>query len=161
MAITTLGVLAVLAFKNFPTVYEAHGFFHSTLTPPLVVAIFLGIFWRKFTPAAVISTFLGGVTLMILGANYPGILIAPFDHGIEMNPDHPYSYIRALYNLVVCALVAVAVTLTTARQKRFIEVIKQRGNHRSVMISLSIIAGVIFGILVSSSSLLTASRSAS
>jgi SSS family solute:Na+ symporter len=155
VAITTLGVLAVLAFKNFPTVYEAHGFFHSTLTPPLVVAIFLGIFWRKFTPAAVISTFLGGVTLMILGANYPGILIAPFDHGIEMNPDHPYSYIRALYNLVVCALVAVAVTLTTAKQKNMIEVIKQRGNHRSVMISLSIIAGVIFGILVSSSSLLT------
>ena len=155
VAITILGVLAVLAFKNFPTVYEAHGFFHSTLTPPLVVAIFLGLFWRKFTPAAVIATFLGGVTLMVLGANYPGILIAPFDHGIEMNPDHPYSYIRALYNLFVCAFVAVAVTLTTSKQKKIIEVIKQRGNHRSVMIALSIFAGVIFGVIVSSSFLLT------
>jgi len=155
VAITILGVLAVLAFKNFPTVYEAHGFFHSTLTPPLVVAIFLGLFWRKFTPAAVIATFLGGVTLMVLGANYPGILIAPFDHGIEMNPDHPYSYIRALYNLFVCTFVAVAVTLTTSKQKKIIEVIKQRGNHRSVMLALSIFAGVIFGVIVSSSFLLT------
>ena len=41
IVITALGVLSVLAFKNFPTVYEAHGYFHSTLTPPLVVAIFL------------------------------------------------------------------------------------------------------------------------
>ena len=155
VAITTLGVLAVLAFKNFPTVYEAHGFFHSTLTPPLVVAIFLGIFWRKFTPAAVIATFLGGVTLMILGANYPGILIAPFDHGIEMNPDHPYSYIRALYNLVVCALVGVAVTLTTSRQKKFIETLKLKENHRTVMFAVSIVAGIIFVVLVFSSSLLT------
>jgi len=47
IGITILGVLAVLAFKNFPTVYEAHGFFHSTLTPPLVVAIFFGIFWKN------------------------------------------------------------------------------------------------------------------
>ncbi|MEJ2195763.1 MAG: sodium:solute symporter family protein, partial [Ignavibacteriaceae bacterium] len=138
VVITILGVLAVLAFKNFPTVYEAHGFFHSSLTPPLVVAVFLGIFWRRFTPAAVIATFLGGVTLMILGANYPGILIAPFDHGIKMNPDHPYTYIRALYNLVVCAFVAVAITLTTSRQKKIIDLIKQREKHITVMVTLTI-----------------------
>ena len=78
MGITALGVLAVIPFNRFPTVYEAHGYFHSTLTPPLVVAIFLGVFWKKFTPAAVITTFLGGVALMLLGAQYPGVLIAPF-----------------------------------------------------------------------------------
>ena len=152
--ITTLGVLAVLVFRDFPTVYEAHGFFHSTLTPPLVIAIFLGIFWRKFTPAAVISSFLGGVTLMILGANYPGILIAPFDHGIEMDPSHPYSYIRALYNLFVCAFVAVGVTLTTAKQKKIIERIKSKENHQTIMRILAVSAGIIFILLVFSSSLL-------
>jgi len=154
VAITILGVLAVLVFKNFPTVYEAHGYFHSTLTPPLVVAIFLGIFWRKFTPAAVISTFLGGVALMILGANYPGILIPPFDHGIEMNPSHPYSYIRALYNLFVCTFVAVGVTLTTANQKKFVERIKLKENHQTIMYILAAAAGIIFILLVFSSSLL-------
>lgn len=155
VAITTLGVLAVLVFRDFPTVYEAHGFFHSTLTPPLVVAIFLGIFWKRFTPAAVISTFLGGVALMILGANYPGILIAPFDHGIEMNPDHPYSYIRALYNLVVCGLIAVVATLTTKQQKNIVAAIKRKDNHKVIMYVLSIIAGIIFIGLVFSSSLIT------
>ena len=64
MVITAAGVLSVLAFIQFPTVYEAHGYFHSTLTPPLVVAIFLGVFWKRFTPAGVITTFLGGVVLM-------------------------------------------------------------------------------------------------
>ena len=48
MVITAAGVLSVLAFIQFPTVYEAHGYFHSTLTPPLVVAIFLGVFWMVF-----------------------------------------------------------------------------------------------------------------
>jgi len=154
VAITILGVLAVLVFKNFPTVYEAHGYFHSTLTPPLVVAIFLGIFWRKFTPAAVISTFLGGVALMILGANYPGIIIAPFDHGIEMNPSHPYSYIRALYNLFVCAFVAVGITVTTAYQDKFIDWIKLKENHKTIMYILAAAAAIIFVLLVFSSSLL-------
>jgi SSS family solute:Na+ symporter len=154
VVITILGVLAVLVFRDFPTVYEAHGFFHSTLTPPLVIAIFLGIFWRKFTPAAVIASFLGGVALMILGANYPSILIAPFDHGIEMNPSHPYSYIRALYNLFVCAFVAVVATLTTGYQKKFIKQIKSKENHKSIMYILTVTAGIIFILLVFSSSLL-------
>jgi SSS family solute:Na+ symporter len=44
---TIMGVLAVIPFSAFPTVYEAHGYFHSTLTPPLVVGIFFGICWNK------------------------------------------------------------------------------------------------------------------
>ncbi len=126
VGITILGVVAVLAFKNFPTVYEAHGYFHSTLTPPLAVAVFLGIFWKRFTPAAVIATFLGGVALMILGARYPGILIAPFDHGIAMNPDHPFSYIRALYNTVVCSGVGVLTVWTTGWQRGVAARVKDR-----------------------------------
>jgi SSS family solute:Na+ symporter len=153
--ITTLGVLAVLVFRDFPTVYEAHGFFHSTLTPPLVVAVFLGIFWRKFTPAAVITSFVGGVTLMILGANYPGILIAPFDHGIAMDASHPYSYIRALYNLFVCSGIAVLATVTTAWQQKIVSFIKSNDNQKFVMYLLSAIAAIIFVGLVFSSSFIT------
>ena len=144
VAITTLGVIGVLAFKNFPTVYEAHGYFHSTLTPPLVVAIFLGIFWKRFTPAAVISTFVGGVALMLLGAKYPGILIAPFDHGIEMDPAHPYSYIRALYNIFVCAIVAVIITYTTNWQVSLVNKIKSKSNGKNVMAILTGLAVVFF-----------------
>lgn len=148
VGITALGVLAVLAFKNFPTVYEAHGYFHSTLTPPLVVGIFFGVFWKRFSPAAVITTFIGGVALMILGARYPGLLIAPFDHGIHMNPDHPYSYIRALYNTFVCIGVAVFAVFTTSWQERIVGLInnkKQTYLGLGIFVSIAFIV-VIFGI---------------
>jgi SSS family solute:Na+ symporter len=155
VAITILGVLAVLVFRDFPTVYEAHGFFHSTLTPPLVVAVFLGIFWKKFTPAAVITTFLGGVLLMILGANYPGLLISPFDQGIKMDPAHPYTYIRALYNLFVCMAVAVASVLTTKPQQNFINRIRANKNHKVIMYALAILTAVIFVFVTFNSSFIT------
>ena len=144
IAITAAGVLSVLAFIQFPTVYEAHGYFHSTLTPPLVVAIFMGVFWKRFTPAGVITTFLGGVLLMILGARFPDVFISPFDHGIEMNPDRPYSYIRAFYNLIVCVGVGVFVTVTTVIQKNIASTIKSNKNSKSIMWVLSVFTGVVY-----------------
>jgi len=140
VGITVLGVLAVLPLDNFPTVYEAHGFFHSTLTPPLAVAVFLGVFWRRFTPAAVITTFVAGVALMILGARYPGLLIAPFDHGIVMDPDHPYSYIRALYNLVVCSGVAVLAVWTTSWQRRLAGRLRAAASGHRTAVGLGVVA---------------------
>ena len=148
IAITATGVLSVLAFVQFPTVYEAHGYFHSTLTPPLVVAIFMGVFWKRFSPAGVITTFLGGVALMILGARYPEIFIAPFDHGIEMNPNRPYSYIRALYNLVVCIGVGFFVTYTSSLQNRFITWIRNIKNGQPIMLLIAIFATIAFFLLV-------------
>ena len=144
IAITAAGVLSVLAFIQFPTVYEAHGYFHSTLTPPLVVAIFMGVFWKRFTPAGVITTFLGGVVLMILGARFPEVFISPFDHGIEMNPDRPYSYIRAFYNLIVCVGVGVFVTVTTVIQKNIASTIKSNKNSKSILWVLSVFTGVVY-----------------
>ena len=155
IGVTALGVLAVLAFKNFPTVYEAHGYFHSTLTPPLVVGIFLGVFWKRFTPAAVITTFVGGVALMILGARYPGILIAPFDHGIEMNPDHPYSYIRALYNILVCSGAAVVVTLSTQWQRKLIIAIREKQNQKMIMNMMVAITVMVFAVVLFNVSVLS------
>ena len=152
MAITVAGVLSVLAFIQFPTVYEAHGYFHSTLTPPLVVAIFMGVFWKRFTPAGVITTFLGGVVLMILGARFPEVFISPFDHGIEMNPNRPYSYIRALYNLIACVGVGVFVTMTTSFQNSIVSIIKKNKNSNTIMMVLSIITSVIFLLVIIGSS---------
>ena len=110
---TVVGAVSTIFFDNFPTLYEAHGFFHSTMTPPLVVAIFLGIFWKRYNTPAAIATFLGGALLMGVGSKYPEIFISPFDHGIEFNPERPYSYIRALYNTLVCAGSGVLVGLLT------------------------------------------------
>jgi len=105
-------VLLVPFFNNFDSIYEAHGWFHSTFTPPLVVGIFLGIFWKRFTSSAFIATFLIGGLLMILGQFYPE-LIKPFSHGIELRPGKGYSYIGALYNIFVCASVGIIVSFFT------------------------------------------------
>ncbi|HSW56019.1 MAG TPA: sodium:solute symporter family protein [Ignavibacteriaceae bacterium] len=145
---TVMGVLAVIPFSAFPTVYEAHGYFHSTLTPPLVVGIFFGIFWRRFTNTAVISTFIGGVALMVLGMHYPVPLIQIFAHGTMYVPDHPYIYIGALYNLVACVLVAVLTTITQNQQQSLIKQIKKMPNHRFIMIGVTIIAAILFAMII-------------
>ena len=135
---TILGVVSVIPFSKFPTVYEAHGYFHSTLTPPLVIAIFLGVFWKRFTNAAVIGTLVGGVALMVLGMYYPQPLIQIFDHGTDFDPKHPYTYIGALYNLFVCALFAVLTTLTTKQQNSIVQIIKKSKHHNFIMTSFVI-----------------------
>ncbi len=145
---TLMGVLAVIPFNTFPTIYEAHGYFHATLTPPLVIAIFLGVFWKRFTPAGVITTFLGGSALMIIGAKYPGILIAPFDHGIFMDPVHPYTYISALYNLVVCLGVALLVTYTSFFQRKIVEKIRNTSNHKNIMRGLVALSALLLATII-------------
>ena len=120
----------MLVFKDFKTVYEAHGFFHSTLTPPLVVAIFLGVFWRRFTPAGVLTSFIGGVALMILGSHYPAELIGPFAQGTPFDPKYPYIYIQALYNLLVCFGIAVIATYSDPFLKQVVTLIDKSGNSK-------------------------------
>ena len=110
--VKVIAVILVPFFNSFDSIYEAHGWFHSTFTPPLVVGVFMGIFWKRFTSSAVIATFLIGAFLMVLGQMYPA-LISPFSHGIELRPGRGYSYIGALYNIFVCAGVGIIVTLFT------------------------------------------------
>lgn len=141
---TVLGVLAVIPFNAFPTVYEAHGYFHSTLTPPLVVAIFLGVFWKKFTNASVIATFVIGTTLIVLGIYHPKPLVQIFAHGTAYDPDHPYTYISALYNLFVCVFVGVVTTLTRNKQKNLVNRIEKSVYHKVIMIIINITSAIIF-----------------
>ncbi len=144
---TFLGVLTVIPFSKFPTVYEAHGYFHSTLTPPLVVAIFLGVFWKKFNNSSVIGTLVGGVALMILGMYYPRPLIEFFAHGTAYEPKHPYTYIGALYNLFVCLFFAVITTLTTNYQIKLVEKIKNFSNHR-LIVALMVVSSILIFLLI-------------
>lgn len=148
VAFTVLGVLAVIPFSSYPTVYEAHGYFHSTLTPPLVIAIFLGVFWKKFTPAGVIATVIGGVSFMVLGAYYPGILISPFDHGTPMDPVHPYTYIGALYNTFVCLAVGVLVTLFHKHLSKAVTRLKKQTNHNFMIVTMIVFTVLMFGMVI-------------
>jgi len=148
VAFTLLGILAVYAFSSYPTVYQAHAFFHATLTPPLMIAIFFGVFWKKFTPAGLITTVIGGISLMLLGNRYPLELIAPIAQGTPYDPVHPYTYMAALYNLIVCSGVAVLATLLQHQLKRTANKIRKNAQHNRIMYAIIafIIVIVVFDI---------------
>ncbi len=129
IGLTLLGVIAVYAFISYPTIYQAHAFFHATLTPPLMVAIFFGAFWKKFTPAGLITTVIGGISLMLLGNRFPYELIRPIAHGTPYDPLHPYTYMSALYNLIVCVSLAVIVTIFQRQLKKLSDIIINSKRH--------------------------------
>lgn len=140
---TALGVGAVYAFSSYPTIYQAHAFFHATLTPPLMIAIFFGAFWKKFTPAGLITTVIGGISLMLLGNRFPQELIGPLAHGTPFDPVHPYTYMAALYNLIVCVSVAVLVTYAQHKLKLMAFHLKKNPQQKFIMYSM-----IIFSIIV-------------
>jgi SSS family solute:Na+ symporter len=144
---TILAALTVIPFSQFKTVYEAHGYFHSTLTPPLVIAIFLGIFWKRFSPMGVITTLIGGVSLMFLGAYYPYPLVWVMAQGVPMAKDHPYIYIEALYNTLACFSVAVIVTVFSKQIELTAEKIKTNAHHKRIITILIALSVIIFLII--------------
>jgi solute:Na+ symporter, SSS family len=141
---TILAALTVIPFSQFKTVYEAHGYFHSTLTPPLVIAIFLGIFWKRFSPMGVIATLIGGISIMFLGMYYPYPLIWIMDHGIPMAKDHPYIYIEALYNTLACFSVAIVVTIFAKQIESAANKIKNNPNHKRIITIFIVTSTIIF-----------------
>ncbi len=144
---TILAAITVIPFSTFKTVYEAHGYFHSTLTPPLVIAIFLGIFWKRFSPMGVITTLIGGIAIMFLGAYYPYPLVWVMAQGIPMAKDHPYIYIEALYNTLACFSVAVVVTVLTKPIEKIAEKIKANQHHKRIITTLITLSVIIFIII--------------
>ena len=115
LLVTFIGIQAAFLFAQYGTIYEAHGAFHSVVTPPMVTVIFLGIFWQRFSSRAAILTFLLGAVFIFLGIQYPQFFVQPFSHGIEYVEAKPWSYIRALYNVFACTTIGVIVTLLTTK----------------------------------------------
>ncbi|GIT66302.1 MAG: hypothetical protein Ct9H300mP24_6800 [Candidatus Neomarinimicrobiota bacterium] len=85
----------------------------------MVTVIFLGIFWKRFSSRAAVLTFVIGAIFIMLGIEYPKTFVQPFSHGIEFVEEKPWSYIRALYNVVACASIGIIVTLFTKPPKDF------------------------------------------
>ena len=113
LLVTFVGIQAAFLFAQYGTIYEAHVAFHSVVTPPMVTVIFLGIFWQRFSSRAAVLTFVLGAAFIFLGIEYPQIFVQPFSHGIEYVEAKPWSYIRALYNVVACTSIGSIVTLLT------------------------------------------------
>lgn len=109
-----LGLLLVPVMSR-GTIYHAHAMFTAAVTPPMVVAILLGIFWRRFNQPAALATLIGGGALSMLSFA-PGLdnfLLRPFSFG--MGPDS-YAFTRALFGLVTSGVIGVSVAAFTRPQ---------------------------------------------
>jgi SSS family solute:Na+ symporter len=104
-----LGLALVPIFMK-DTIYGAHSMFTAAVTPPVLTAIFLGIIWKRYTPAAAFVTIVGGAILIGLSFVWPNVLVGPFDFG--MGPDS-YKFMRALFGLLAAGTLGVSVTWFT------------------------------------------------
>ncbi len=108
---TLAGLALVPLFASFHSIYRAHGTFTAAITPPLAVALLLAFCWKRVSSRAVLLVLVGGTGLIGVSFVWPA-LVVPFAHGIDLEAGgKAYSYIRALYGLVVCLLLGVAGTL--------------------------------------------------
>ncbi|UCE46974.1 MAG: hypothetical protein JSW47_15355, partial [Phycisphaerales bacterium] len=104
-----LGLALVPIFMR-DTIYGAHSMFTAAVTPPVLMAIFLGISWKRYSPAAAFVTIVGGAILIGLSFIWPDALVGPFDFG--MGPDS-YKFMRALFGLLAAGTLGVSVTWLT------------------------------------------------
>lgn len=105
-----IGILLVPVYMGFKTIYAAHGAFTAMMTPPIVVAILFGAFWKRYTPKAAFWTLLGGMVVIFVSIKFPD-MIKPFSHGVP--GDDGYTYMRAFFGLIVSGAIGIIVTMFT------------------------------------------------
>jgi len=105
-----LGIMLVPVYMGFKTIYAAHGAFTAMMTPPLVVAILFGAFWKRYSEKAALWTLIGGMGIIFISIKFP-IIIKPFSHGVPGTDG--YTYMRAFFGLFVSAAIGIVVTAFT------------------------------------------------
>ncbi len=107
--------LALVPAMSHGTIYTAHAMFTAAVAPPILMAILLGLMWRRYTPAAALATMLGGGALVALSFFPPfdRWFLQPFSFG--MGPGS-YSFTRAFFGLIASTAVGVPVALLTTPQ---------------------------------------------
>lgn len=108
-----IGILLVPVFASFKTIYAAHAAFTAMITPPLVTAILLAAFWRRYNIQAAFWTLLGGIILIFISIIFPQ-LIKPFSHGVSDTGN--YKYMRALFGLFVSGTIGIIISFMTKPQ---------------------------------------------
>ncbi len=120
IAVTILGIALVPVFMQFKTIYAAHGAMTAAVTPPMVVALMLAVFWRRFTATAAFWTVVGGLFAIVLSIVWPE-LITPFAHSVPpgergeglLGGMSQYKFMRACYGICVSLVIGISVSLLT------------------------------------------------
>ena len=105
-----MGVLLVPVFMMQKSIYDAHGMFTASITPPMAVAILFAFTWPRFNVAGAMATLVGGITLIFASLLWP-VLVEPFGHGVDESGG--FKYTRACFGMAVSALFGVVATMVT------------------------------------------------
>ncbi len=110
---TMIGLLLVIWFSHQKgSLMSIHYKGIMIIIPSIVTTIFLGAFWRRFNAmAACISMIVGSVMTVI--TNFFPNMIYPLSWFVSGPQNGKYIYMRALFGMVVTALVGIVVTLRT------------------------------------------------
>lgn len=112
---TVVGIAMVPLFQQFESIYQAMSHFTAIVTPPLCIAIFLGITWPRFSSNAVFGTLILSSVAMALSMLWPHI-ITPLAHGVS--PEEGFSYMRSLYGLLVSLGIALVLGILLPSKQR-------------------------------------------
>ncbi|MCB0390780.1 MAG: sodium:solute symporter family protein [Bdellovibrionales bacterium] len=104
---TVIGTLLVIWFNQQKgSLMSIHYKGIMIIIPAIVTTIFLGAFWRKFTPVAACTSMILGSLITVLTVWYPSIIdgLAWFVSGPE---NGVYIYMRALFGMGVTAIIGI------------------------------------------------------
>lgn len=106
---TVIGLALVPIFAQSRSILQAHYAFVAMVTPPMLVAILLGVIWKRFTPKGAFWGMIIGGVLILASVIYPDIILPlARTHGLtdgsqanivfEAVDDGPIMGPRAAYN---------------------------------------------------------------
>jgi SSS family solute:Na+ symporter len=102
VAAALIGMALVPVFASFKSIYQAHGAFTASITPPMAVVVILAICWKRYSSPAAVITLAGGIIAMVVSILWPEV-IEPFSFGVDRGGDglKAWSYQRACYGFCV------------------------------------------------------------
>lgn len=105
-----VGLVMVPLFMRFRSVYVAHASFTAAISPPVVVAVVAAMLWPRFSARAARVTLVGGALAVAVSIAFPRV-IEPWARVHGMAPGTGYTFMRALYGVVVCGALAMVTGL--------------------------------------------------
>ncbi len=113
---TLTGLLLVIWFNNQKgSLMDIHYKGIMTIIPALVTTIFMGVFWKRFHSFAACTAMVFGSGLTLLTVWQPK-LIAPLAWFLSGPIQGEYIYFRALFGMLVTALIGFVITMITRRK---------------------------------------------
>ncbi|MCB9025573.1 MAG: sodium:solute symporter family protein [Bdellovibrionaceae bacterium] len=114
---TVIGTLLVIWFNQQEgSLMSIHYKGIMIIIPSIVTTIFLGAFWRKFTPTAACVSMVMGSAITMITVWYPSVIdgLARFVSGPE---NGVYIYLRALFGMCVTGVIGIAISFITQPKK--------------------------------------------